>query len=395
MIFSLFTTATLVSLAHPAHAQSTYTLLEPLPTITETGASVMGKEINLNDYINYAINLLIAISAAAAVFMIVWGGLLYMTTDSWNGKSEGKEKVTNAIIGLLMVLSTYIILKTVNPALVAIPATLVPPITGLATSSSKDFYQSLQDDAVKYANLTTEQANQIRDLRTQQDNTTTKLAKLNDDLQVGYALGYADYDPEVRAKLKEIENAENEMLKIAGSKLLIEGIAAITYAIKPQDTTDTNFTDANKNLAYINDKYAEKQRNLDWARSTFVPKMLNTGQDIAPFNLQANYAETALELEKLNMIVDNTAIGSWKSAWVKNNVYIGNDLFYDSTVFPYVSSYDQAKRMLNDSITKAEASIVNVKNASNPNDEEAKKLQEDLATKLQYTKDLVANKFIY
>ena len=164
MIFSLFTTATLVSLAHPAHAQSTYTLLEPLPTITETGASVMGKEINLNDYINYAINLLIAISAAAAVFMIVWGGLLYMTTDSWNGKSEGKEKVTNAIIGLLMVLSTYIILKTVNPALVAIPATLVPPITGLATSSSKDFYNALMADMNQIRGNNSQAITQLKNL---------------------------------------------------------------------------------------------------------------------------------------------------------------------------------------------------------------------------------------
>lgn len=239
MIFSLFTTATLVSLAHPAHAQSTYTLLEPLPTITETGASVMGKEINLNDYINYAINLLIAISAAAAVFMIVWGGLLYMTTDSWNGKSEGKEKVTNAIIGLLMVLSTYIILKTVNPALVAIPATLVPPITGLATSSSKDFYNALMADMNQIRGNNSQAITQLKNLEA----TTKDLNKQLSDTEKKFSdagCRGVDYIPGVDYLQDNTTQCNQIDAEIKAINVKIQdnaGQAIVIYANQSMDNT--------------------------------------------------------------------------------------------------------------------------------------------------------------
>ena len=128
------------------HAQS-YTLLEPLPCIdTRTVNSDTGEvnpnpavtcisntgelstidKIDLGSFFAYMFNLLIAISAAAAILMMVYGGFQYMTTDSWSGKGEGLTRFKNAIYGLLMVLSAFLILKTVNPSLVSLPAAIQP-----------------------------------------------------------------------------------------------------------------------------------------------------------------------------------------------------------------------------------------------------------------------------
>jgi hypothetical protein len=59
----------------------------------------------------------LAIAVALAVIMIVWGGVEIMTTDSWSGKTNGKEKIWNAIWGLLLALVSWLILYIINPDL--------------------------------------------------------------------------------------------------------------------------------------------------------------------------------------------------------------------------------------------------------------------------------------
>ena len=49
--------------------------------------------------------------------MIVVAGVTYMTTDSFQGKSEGKDKLMKAIGGVLLALFSWIILYTLNPGL--------------------------------------------------------------------------------------------------------------------------------------------------------------------------------------------------------------------------------------------------------------------------------------
>src|SRR5258706_6141157 len=122
-------------------ASDTYTLLEPLPCVPGNGvactAGQLKTEVNFRDYVQYMFNLLIAIAAVAAVFMIVWGGLQYMTQDSYTGKSAGLEKFRNAVLGLILVLCAYLILRTIDPRLVEIPASFVPQLElkGLTYSS--------------------------------------------------------------------------------------------------------------------------------------------------------------------------------------------------------------------------------------------------------------------
>ena len=117
---------------------ASYTLLEPLPCYDSLKVGAPGINCDTNNlatstdiksYVQYMFNLLIAISAVAAIFMIVLGGFIYMTSDSLNGKSDGKEKIQHAVEGLLMVLCSYLILRTINPQFVNIPNTLVATLT--------------------------------------------------------------------------------------------------------------------------------------------------------------------------------------------------------------------------------------------------------------------------
>lgn len=163
---------------HPAQSQQ-YTLLEPLPKLSDSGQASLSDKVELSTYIKDAINLLIALSAVAAVFMIVWGGLQYMTTDSWGKKSDGLKKATDAIIGLLMILSTYIILQAVNPAMLKI-ATIKPicDSTGSvakgnacpkysSANDSQSFFQTLEQQAATYSAETANLMNQRNQIRTQ------------------------------------------------------------------------------------------------------------------------------------------------------------------------------------------------------------------------------------
>ena len=73
---------------------------------------------SLGTFLGQVFNWGIAIAVALTVVMIIFGGMQYMTTDSWMGKDEGKTKIMDALIGLSIALLSWIILNTINPCLV-------------------------------------------------------------------------------------------------------------------------------------------------------------------------------------------------------------------------------------------------------------------------------------
>lgn len=90
-----------------------YTLLEPT-AIGQTGATT----VDLVHYLQYAFNTLIILSIIAAVTMIIYGGTLYILSGTPMGKGDGKQAITNALAGLILVLASWLILYTVNPDLI-------------------------------------------------------------------------------------------------------------------------------------------------------------------------------------------------------------------------------------------------------------------------------------
>ncbi|MFC1730968.1 hypothetical protein ACFL6I_11605 [candidate division KSB1 bacterium] len=85
--------------------------------LTEGGIPGVGLGTSFSDFLDAAFKLGLAVAATLAVVMITIGGLQYMTTDSINSKTEGRDKIQNAVVGLLIALLIWLILFTINPNL--------------------------------------------------------------------------------------------------------------------------------------------------------------------------------------------------------------------------------------------------------------------------------------
>jgi len=94
-----------------------YTLLEPLGGLK---VFKIDQECAFGNYLDLMVTIFIGIAAVLAMVMIVVGGLEYMTSELVSAKADGKEKIRNAVLGLLLALGAFLILKTINPDLVNI-----------------------------------------------------------------------------------------------------------------------------------------------------------------------------------------------------------------------------------------------------------------------------------
>jgi hypothetical protein len=109
-----------------------YTLLAPIPGLTQVldydlckereaqGAVATGSCDNqIGYFINLLIQIMIGLSAVVLVVQIILRGYQYMVTDIPKLKLSAKDRLFEAFGGLLLALSSYLILNTINPKLVA------------------------------------------------------------------------------------------------------------------------------------------------------------------------------------------------------------------------------------------------------------------------------------
>jgi len=84
--------------------------------------SIGGKDISgLEGYISALYQYLIAISGILAGIMIVWAGVKWlMSAGNAEMISDAKHKIGGAIIGIVLVVISYVLLQTINPALVTL-----------------------------------------------------------------------------------------------------------------------------------------------------------------------------------------------------------------------------------------------------------------------------------
>jgi hypothetical protein len=74
----------------------------------------------LGQYIAAVYKYAVAVAGIIAVVMIIIAGFQWATSGgSADAISEAKKRISNAIIGLILTLSSYVILYTVNPELVS------------------------------------------------------------------------------------------------------------------------------------------------------------------------------------------------------------------------------------------------------------------------------------
>lgn len=97
--------------------------LAGIPGLTEGGAA---DSANLADFFNNLYKYLIGLSAVLAVIEIIWGGIQISTQDSVSKQGEGKERIQQAILGLVLVLSPVLIFSIINPRILNLSLSLPP-----------------------------------------------------------------------------------------------------------------------------------------------------------------------------------------------------------------------------------------------------------------------------
>lgn len=117
-LFSYFFTCFNFSFAQsPANNPAVYNLLEPLNSEDGAITGIIIKEGGLGDYLEQIMSYLLILITVCAVFYMVYGGALYLTTDIISKKEEGREVVNRVVIGLVFVFSVWTIMNSINSGL--------------------------------------------------------------------------------------------------------------------------------------------------------------------------------------------------------------------------------------------------------------------------------------
>ncbi|MFA7309882.1 MAG: hypothetical protein WC050_03155 [Candidatus Paceibacterota bacterium] len=91
-----------------------------VPLADTSQSPMLSNVYNTNDlagYVNALFTTALSIGAILAVLRIAYAGYQYMTTDAWGDKQHAKEILGDVTLGLLLLLSIFLILKQINPDL--------------------------------------------------------------------------------------------------------------------------------------------------------------------------------------------------------------------------------------------------------------------------------------
>ncbi len=101
------------------------------PTLGPTGSGItIGLGMDLNQLISWFYYFIVGISGFAAFVMLVWGGFDWLTSAGSPSKiTEAKDKISSALIGLLLILASFLILQVINPELTTLNLPGLTPLT--------------------------------------------------------------------------------------------------------------------------------------------------------------------------------------------------------------------------------------------------------------------------
>lgn len=106
-----------------------FTALAPIPGLTQGVTSVVNSD-TLSTFFNNLYRYLIGLAATIAVIQIIWSGLdiAFFHKDAVATIVDDKGKIYNAIFGLVLVLSPYLVFSIINPSILNLSLSL-PPIS--------------------------------------------------------------------------------------------------------------------------------------------------------------------------------------------------------------------------------------------------------------------------
>lgn len=100
------------------------------PVALELSQAIDGVTVvsDFGNYIAVLFRYAIGLAGTAAVIMIVYGGFLFLLGSAMDDVGKGKQVIQDALIGLLLVLGSYLILATVNPNTLSLKLPDIRPI---------------------------------------------------------------------------------------------------------------------------------------------------------------------------------------------------------------------------------------------------------------------------
>lgn len=128
-------------------AADDYVALTTIP-----GATVAGQTANPTDVVKRIYSISIGIAAILAVIMIIFGGIQYATTESVTGKGIANDHIKSAFFGLILLIGSYLILKTINSQLVNINLDLGTPVVDTVNKNNTtggDAFSTMMDNVAK------------------------------------------------------------------------------------------------------------------------------------------------------------------------------------------------------------------------------------------------------
>lgn len=110
LFLTTFLALALLSLVPLSADAQAYQPLAPIPGVSSG--------ISFSQFVERIVVIALSIGAILAVLMLVVGGFEWMVSEAVHKKELGRERVRNAIFGLLILLAAVLVLNTINPQLI-------------------------------------------------------------------------------------------------------------------------------------------------------------------------------------------------------------------------------------------------------------------------------------
>lgn len=219
----------------------------------------------------------VAGAGVLAFLMIVWGGFTYLSTDAITGKEEGKARITRAVGGLILALTSYIILNTINPQLVILDLYFGKPADPKnMLSGPKEYNPSLIDQTL--AKLETASAEREKKMTEEAAALRAKAAQLKALAEASTAPGAEPLSepereaPRVEAADLEREAALVDLDNVANGKERLATENALN-AYTPEKL-DAALIRADKNIGEIQQAYLDARNYFGRTDSTKLPALV-------------------------------------------------------------------------------------------------------------------------
>jgi soluble cytochrome b562 len=245
-----------------------------------------------------------------------------MWSASFSDKKMGLQRAKNAVYGLLLVLTSYIILRTIDPRLVEIPNTLVPQLTinpSLLKDVNLQMIRELEDQVNKYRLREVDIENELRQLgedKTKKRAEILAIEKEIEQLQTETPDASEKFNQLNVQKAKILE--EIRKLEVEFQKKITKSAINQTVVSNLQDLAEINpdfQVGVQEKLAGANKK---KSDITDYENSGKKLLGINGEFDNSYIQEQGTFGKSIIDLDSLDLLI--------KSSMVVNegSVYMGS-----------------------------------------------------------------------